>query len=52
MNADGSNPVNLTNHPGHDCCGVWWVNPTSTLVSPQEKLITTWGQIKAVVSGQ
>ena len=52
MNADGSNPVNLTNHPGHDCCGVWWVNPTSALVSPQEKLITTWGQIKAVVSGQ
>ena len=46
MNADGSNPVNLTNHPGHDCCGVWWVNPTSALVSPQEKLITTWGQIK------
>ena len=52
MNADGSNPINLTNHPAHDCCGVWWVNPTPTLVSPQEKLITTWGQIKAVVSGQ
>ena len=46
MNADGSNPVNLTNHPGHDCCGGWWVNPASTLVSPQEKLISTWGQIK------
>ena len=52
MNADGSNPVNLTNHPAYDCCGVWWVNPTSTLISPQEKLISTWGQIKAVVSGQ
>jgi TolB protein len=46
MNADGSNPVNLTNHLAHDCCGVWWVNPSSTLVLPQEKLITTWGQIK------
>ena len=52
MNADGSNPVNLTNHPAHDCCGGWWVNPTSTLVSPQEKLFSTWGQIKAVVRGQ
>ena len=52
MNADGSNPVNLTNHPAHDCCSVWWVNPSSTLVSPQEKLIATWGQIKAVTSDQ
>jgi hypothetical protein len=23
MNADGSNPVRLTNHPAHDFCPVW-----------------------------
>lgn len=46
MNADGSNPVNLTNHPANDCCGSWWVNPPSALISPQDKVITTWGQIK------
>ena len=52
MNADGSNPINLTNHPAHDWAAKWQVYPSSTLVSPQEKLISTWGQIKAVVSGQ
>ncbi|MDE0300025.1 MAG: hypothetical protein OXN17_15430 [Candidatus Poribacteria bacterium] len=52
MNSDGSDPINITNHPAHDCCGVWWVNPSSTLVEPQEKLIATWGEIKAVGSSQ
>ena len=45
MNSDASNPVNLTNHPAND----WspsWLRIDFTAVSPQEKLITTWGQIK------
>ena len=46
MNTDGSNPVNLTNHPAHDWAAKWQVYPSSTLVSPQEKLISTWGQMK------
>lgn len=55
MNADGSNPVNLTNHPATDCCGSWFrfdFSVLSTSVSPQDKLIATWGKIKAVASGQ
>ena len=48
MNADGSNPVNLTNHPAHDCCGYWYNGPLPPVasVSPQNKLMTTWGQMK------
>ena len=51
MNADGSNPVNLSNHPAHDKYPYWYTIDF-TAVAPQDKLITTWGQIKAVVSGQ
>ena len=47
MNADGSNPVNLTNHLARDRWPSWFrFDFPTTLVSPQEKLITTWGQIK------
>ena len=53
MNADGSNPFNLSNHPAEDCCGYWYngLLPSATSVSPQDKLVTTWGQIKALTSG-
>ena len=53
MNADGSNPFNLSNHPAEDCCGYWYdgLLPSATSVSPQDKLDTTWGQIKALTSG-
>ena len=46
MNADGSNPVNLTNHPANDKYPFWY-RIDFTPVAPQDKLITTWGQIKA-----
>ena len=54
MNEDGSNPFNLSNHPAEDCCGYWYngLLPSATSVSPQDKLVTTWGQIKAVASDQ
>ena len=54
MNADGSNPFNLSNHPAEDCCGYWYngLLPSATPVSPQGKLITIWGQIKAVADGK
>ena len=54
MNADGSNPFNLSNHPAEDCCGYWYngLLPSATSVSPQDKLVTTWGRIKAVTSGE
>ena len=54
MDADGSNPFNLSNHPAEDCCGYWYdgLLPSGTSVSPQDKLVTKWGQIKAVASGQ
>ena len=52
MNSDGSNPVNLTNHPAHDWRPYWIrMDSPTTSVSPQEKQITTWGQIKALTSG-
>ena len=47
MNADGSNQINLTNHPANDRLPSWIrVDSPTTSVSPQEKLITTWGQMK------
>ena len=47
MNADGSNPVNLTNHPLNDEGPSWFrFDLPITSVSPQEKLIATWGQMK------
>ena len=54
MNADGSNPFNLSNHPADDIGGYWYngLLPSATSVSPQGKLITIWGQIKAVASDQ
>ena len=52
MNADGSNPVNLTNHPWHDWNPSWIrLDFPTTSVSPREKLVTTWGRMKAVASG-
>lgn len=51
MNADGSDPVNLTNHPLNDEGPSWFrFDLPITSVSPQDKLVTTWGQIKAVTS--
>ena len=44
MNADGTNPVNLTNHPSVDGSPSW--SPASLGVSPKGKLSTTWGKIK------
>ncbi len=53
MNADGSNQINLTNHPSRDRSPSWFrFDLAATSVSPQDNLITTWGQIKAVASGQ
>ena len=54
MNADGSNPFNLSNHPADDYGGYWYdgLLPSATSVVPQDKLITTWGRMKAVASGQ
>ena len=53
MNADGSNPANLTNHPKTDTRPFWLKSdyPT-TSVWPQNRRLTVWGQIKAVVSGK
>ena len=53
MDADGSNPVNLTNHPADDGAPSWFRFDTNLLTSvpmPRKALITTWGQIKAVSS--
>ena len=36
MDADGSNPFNLSNHPAEDCCGYWYdgLLPSATSVFP------------------
>ena len=45
MNADGTNPINLTNHPAWDSTPAW--EPASTLsVSSQGRLVTLWGKVK------
>ena len=45
INADGTNPINLTNHPKWDSSPAW--EPTSTLsVSPKGRLATLWGKVK------
>ena len=45
MNADGTNPINLTNHPKWDSQTSW--EPVSTLnVSSEGKLTTLWGKVK------
>ncbi len=45
MNVDGSNPLDLTNHPADDNSGTW-LDTSPTLVSPEDKLIMTWEQVK------
>ena len=45
MNVDGSNPLDLTNHPADDNSGTW-LDTSPTLVSPEDKLIMTWRQVK------
>ncbi len=45
MNADGTNPINLTNHPAWDGSPTW--EPASILsVSPKGRLATLWGSVK------
>lgn len=49
MDADGSNPINLTNHPAHDTDPSWLsfsLNIQPTVLTPEGKLVTTWGQLK------
>ena len=45
MNADGTNPINLTNHPKWDSQPSWEPVPTLS-VSSKEKLATLWGNVK------
>lgn len=45
-NPNGSNPVNLThNQPGRNRGPAW--QPIPLAVSPQEKLVTLWGNLKS-----
>ena len=46
MNADGSNPRNLTNHPEDDTAPAWFGDAFS--VAPAGKKLTLWGQLKQV----
>ena len=47
MNADGSDPVNLTNNPFNDEHPAWFrFDLPTTSISPQDNLITTWGRMK------
>ncbi|MCG8620575.1 MAG: hypothetical protein MJE68_01070, partial [Proteobacteria bacterium] len=45
MNADGTNPVNLTQHREWDTNPSWGLVP-SLSVSPNEKLTVLWGKVK------
>ena len=45
MNADGTNPINLTNHPAWDSRPAWEPVPVLS-VSPKERLVTLWGNVK------
>ena len=45
MNADGTNPINLTNHPKWDSGPAWEPAPALS-VSPKERLVTLWGKVK------
>ena len=45
MDADGSNPVNLTKNQARRDTGPSW-QPLPLAVSPQEKAITLWGTLK------
>jgi len=45
MNADGANPINLTNHPAWDSAPAWEPAPALS-VSSKERLVTLWGKVK------
>ena len=45
MNADGTNPINLTNHKAWDSQASWEPVPTLN-VSSKGKLTTLWGKVK------
>lgn len=45
MDADGANPINLTNHPKWDSSPSWEPGPILS-VSSKGKLATLWGKIK------
>ena len=45
MNADGANPINLTNHPAWDSSPAWEPAPTLS-VAPKGRLATLWGNVK------
>ena len=45
MNADGTNPINLTNHKAWDSGPVWEPVPNLS-VSSNGKLATVWGKVK------
>ena len=45
MNADGTNPINLTNHPKWDSGPAWEPAPALS-VSSKERLVTLWGKVK------
>ena len=47
MNADGSNPINLTNHPKWDSQPAWELAP-NLRVDSKERLVTLWGKVKHV----
>ncbi len=44
MDADGSNPQNLTNHPEDDAAPAWF--GSAFAVAPVGKVLTMWGQLK------
>ena len=45
MNADGTNPINLTNHPAWDSGPAWEPAPALS-VSSKGGLVTLWGKVK------
>ena len=45
MNADGTNPINLTNHPAWDSSPAWEPAPTLSVAS-KGRLVTLWGNVK------
>ena len=46
MNADGTNLINLTNHPAWDSGPAWEPAPNLS-VSPKGRLATLWGKVKS-----
>ena len=45
MNADGTNPINLTNHPAWDSQPAWEPAPALSVAS-KGRLVTLWGKVK------